>query len=580
MLCDGQRDCPQGEDENQCGWWRYCVYLYIFLSLLQQLYLPVNKLLLDYIHSLISDPFRCVVSGMYKCWLESKCLPDQQRCDGQRQCRHGDDEWFCDVPCPSSCICHGLYFQCQEAALVQVPEFSRRARTIDLKQNNISSLPLSLHQYTELARLDLSQNVIKDLPLDMLATLSNLLYLDLSSNDVYALRYKVFYGLVRLTTLKLEGNPITNIEPGAFISLANVKTFELKNMNLNTIHGGSFEGLLSVLELDLSLSRIQSLEKGAFSGLESLSRLNISRNSIKRFQKQDFSALKIAFLHSDDYKFCCFVNLGGENCLPAKDEFSSCEDLMSNNVLRSFLWILGSTSLLGNLFVLIWRTIRGEHLVSSYLVKYLALADFVMGIYLIGIASADLYYRGRYIENASTWKKSSLCELLGFLSTTSSEASVFTLLAITVDRFFCIVFPFSVWKLDPQKARTLIILIWLLAALIAAIPLLPFEYFEDKFYSRSGVCVSLHITGETPPGWEYSVAIFHGLNFTIFMMIFMIIFLSYSYMYKVIRGSMKASGRGQGKRDIALARNITLIVLTDFICWVPINIMGTCQQVI
>ena len=347
-------------------------------------------------------------------------------------------------------------------------------------------------------------------------------------------------------------------------------------MNLNTIHGETFEGFVSVFELDLSLSRIQSLEKGTFNGLESLSRLNISSNRIKKFQKQDFNALKLSFLHSDDYKFCCFVNLAGEKCLPAKDEFSSCEDLMSNNVLRSFLWILGSVSLLGNLFVLIWRTIKGEHLVSSYLIKYSALADFVMGIYLIGIASADLYYRGRYIENASAWKKSILCGLLGFLSTTSSEASVFTLLSITMDRFISVVFPFSTSKLNPLKARIVIILIWILAALIAAIPLLPFGYFENEFYSRSGVCVSLHITGETPPGWEYSVAIFHGLNLTIFM----IIFLSYSYMYKVIRGSMKASGRGQGKRDIALARNITLIVLTDFICWVPINIMGTCQQVI
>ena len=206
------------KDENQRGWSRYCFLPVQFSVFTTVIVFSSNTLLLDYnyIYWLIPDPFKCVVSGMYKCWLESKCLPHQQRCDGQRQCKHGDDEWFCDVSCPSSCSCHGLYFQCQKAALVQVPEFSRRARTIDLKQNKISSLPSSLRQCTELARLDLSQNAIKELPLDMFATLSNLLYLDLSSNDVYALPYKVFYGLVRLTTLKLEGNPITNIEPGAF----------------------------------------------------------------------------------------------------------------------------------------------------------------------------------------------------------------------------------------------------------------------------------------------------------------------------------------------------------------------------
>ena len=94
--------------------------------------------------------------------------------------------------------------------------------------------------------------------------------------------------------------------------------------------------------------------------------------------------------------------------------------------------------------------------------------------------------------------------------------------------------------------------------------------FQGQFYSRSSVCVSLHITQEATPGWEYSVAVFHGLNFFTFIFIFV----AYSYMYSVIRGLESAASAQQKKREMTAARKMTLIVVTDFMCWVPINIMG------
>lgn len=35
--------------------------------------------------------------------------------------------------------------------------------------------------------------------------------------------------------------------------------------------------------------------------------------------------------------------------MPQADEFSSCKDLMSNSILRMFLWFLGILALIGNL---------------------------------------------------------------------------------------------------------------------------------------------------------------------------------------------------------------------------------------
>ena len=43
-------------------------------------------------------------------------------------------------------------------------------------------------------------------------------------------------------------------------------------------------------------------------------------------------------------------------CLPEPDEFSSCEDLMTNSVLRVCVWVLGILAFSANLLVIIWRT--------------------------------------------------------------------------------------------------------------------------------------------------------------------------------------------------------------------------------
>ena len=61
-------------------------------------------------------------------------------------------------------------------------------------------------------------------------------------------------------------------------------------------------------------------------------------------------------LHSefDEFRFCCLAR-GVEKCLPEADEFSSCEDLMSNYLLRITIWILGTVAFFGNLLVFIWR---------------------------------------------------------------------------------------------------------------------------------------------------------------------------------------------------------------------------------
>jgi len=130
---------------------------------------------------------------------------------------------------------------------------------------------------------------------------------------------------------------------------------------------------------------------------------------------------------TDEFRFCCLARYV-KQCEPQPDEFSSCEDLMSNIVLRVCIWILAVVAITANLLVIVFRAkYKHTNQVHSFLIVNLALGDFLMGSYLLVIAVVDWYYRGVYFIHDSDWRQSSMCNVAGFISTFSSELSVFTL---------------------------------------------------------------------------------------------------------------------------------------------------------
>lgn len=223
-------------------------------------------------------------------------------------------------------------------------------------------------------------------------------------------------------------------------------------------------------------------------------------------------------LLTDEFRFCCLVP-NSIQCLPEPDEFSSCEDLMSNLILRSCIWVLGVIAFLGNIMVIGWRVrYRASNKVHSFLITNLAIGDLLMGVYLMIIACVDSYYRGEYFIHDAAWRQSTWCRMSGFLSTLSSELSVFTLTVITLDRFIAIVYPFKLTRLNIKHTRIIMFCIWAMCFSMAGVPLLDIDYF-DNFYGRSGVCLALHVTHQRPNGWEYSVFVFIALNFISFTVI-------------------------------------------------------------
>lgn len=192
-----------------------------------------------------------------------------------------------------------------------------------------------------------------------------------------------------------------------------------------------------------------------------------------------------------------------------------------------------------------------------------------MGVYLLIIAVVDSYYRGKYFISDKTWRESDLCKFAGFISTFSSELSVFTLTIITIDRLICIIFPLKLKRLGIKEMLIVMPCIWILVTVLSGAPLFGIDYFEN-FYGRSGVCLALHITPEKPKGWEYSVFVFLVLN----LVSFLTILISYLWMFLVAKQTTTAVRKSKAKSDKSMAKRMTLIVMSDFCCWIPIILLG------
>ena len=275
---------------------------------------------------------------------------------------------------------------------------------------------------------------------------------------------------------------------------------------------------------------------------------------------------------------CCYANkeVPGVRCHSPKDEFSSCSDLMKNRGVQVCVWILGLSALIGNLFVILMRLIvKEDNKVHSFLLTNLAISDLLMGVYLLIIAIKDVQWQGEYFKHDNNWRSGTTCTVTGVLSMVSSEVSVLMLTLITTDRLICIVFPFRVRRMNRKMAYVVVGVIWIFGIMISVIPTLGLDYFYDikrnvGFYGKSAVCLPLQLSTERQAGWEYAVGIFIALNFASFVYIL----IAYIVMFFTVKGVSKQVRSTNMNRESQMARRMVFIVVTDFLCWMPVIVIG------
>lgn len=184
---------------------------------------------------------------------------------------------FLSSGCPQKCLCNpNDNIFCFQLNLVYMPRgIPSSTKGLYLFQNNIKTLQQQdFLELNELVMLDMSQNILSEIPDGVFSSLSSLHNLDLSSNR------------------------ITRISKDSFTGLVNLERLYLYNNKIQSIHRSAFEGLENLLELKLQGNQISALPALR---LPRLLHLDLSYNSIPRpgpndLQTPHLESLKMAGL--------------------------------------------------------------------------------------------------------------------------------------------------------------------------------------------------------------------------------------------------------------------------------------------
>ncbi|XP_078495744.1 uncharacterized protein LOC144751251 [Ciona intestinalis] len=285
-------------------------------------------------------------------------------------------------------------------------------------------------------------------------------------------------------------------------------------------------------------------------------------------------------------------------------------------------WGLG---LLGVFIIIKWGSVSlNGGLVKGGLYYHLNLAtsDLLMGVYLLSIVIKGSLFSGTYCYHDIEWRSSQSCSLLGATALLSSETSIFIMTIMTTQRLFIVYKPISMRNVRFRFTFVPTVVAWGLGLLVALIPLLrnasgyftiavwyPNKFYKTNeisrlnmiklatrmtntspaswehtkdivsqkvplfkihrdvhYYGFTSVCMPklfLHIGEET---WEYSISII-TINFVLFL--YMLV--GYIVIYK--KSTKMAPPSAADARKQSMQNRIFRLIVTDFLCWIPICIM-------
>ncbi|XP_062995831.1 adenosine receptor A1-like [Elgaria multicarinata webbii] len=227
-------------------------------------------------------------------------------------------------------------------------------------------------------------------------------------------------------------------------------------------------------------------------------------------------------------------------------------------------------SIVGNLFIctVILRNRKLRAVVTNYFLVSLAVADILVGGVAIPCAQFTDMGLPRYKPQLCLWM---LCTLLVF-----TQASVFGLLAIAVERYISILKPFQYKSLmSPRNSLLVIVACWGLAIVIG---LLPVMGWHDPL-PAGGECVFNSIIKDT-----YMVY----FNFMACMLVPLLamvvlygrIFLEVKrQIRKVAEGEVDVSAQERRRiivrKELQTATSLFIILFFFVICWLPVHILNT-----
>ena len=270
--------------------------------------------------------------------------------------------------------------------------------------------------------------------------------------------------------------------------------------------------------------------------------------------------------------------------------------------------------------------------IDKLLILLVALGDFSIGVYLLSIAAVDHYYKEQFCRLKFQWLTSGHCNALGVISTIGSQLSLFSMASLSISRVLNIKslvrIESKTWT-SRIKVLTLLASLLLISLAVAFFPLLPLledffvnglhydkvtlftgmvvkdthyrilqsyngrykneplswtrirlmvrEMFSDdyggvqgskvEFYGSDSVCIFKYLVTQSDPQHIFSLAVLL-LNFVCFILI-SVCYIVIQYFVSRSSSRVITESSASRRRDLKLQTKISIIIATDFLCWIP-----------
>ena len=331
----------------------------------------------------------------------------------------------------------------------------------------------------------------------------------------------------------------------------------------------SFHLLMKLEVLDLSHNKIRKLKSNSFLGLNNIKVLNLKHNLIMFVPIDTFRKILPNTVHSFNTKVCC---MSGPwiNCKVIGDVFSNCDDLLSNNLMRYFCWIIGILACLLNIitFVLHSKNIKETQKNTSPL-NYLALIDCMFGVYLIIIASADRVYQKRYVGYELSWRTNYMCKISSVLALIYMMVSPVILCIMMLVRYCIIQWPMTSKFKNKQFVKR-IVEISLIGATFLCVILISGIFGIHKNHVPIGICLLLYKVKDQSLFLLLTSSIIIFVQITSLLVILVLTILSIT---KVIQTESEIGLKSRNRKSVKVAKQLLLAVFTNMCCWIPSSVI-------
>ena len=186
------------------------------------------------------------------------------------------------------------------------------------------------------------------------------------------------------------------------------------------------------------------------------------------------------------------------DCFDLSDECNlGCgKEILMNRFLKLYCWLLGLLAVIFNVVMvtkvasLVKDSETESNLYTTVLACVIGSGDLLIGVYLIALSVFDSIILGKdYCRNQAKWLSGSACSVLGIISTTGSQLSLFSMTILSLIRMWGILnssfsAPTRVNKRVIAKAIGIVIGITTASLSLAIIPLVPAleDYFVQGFF--------------------------------------------------------------------------------------------------